>query len=192
MSVNRAIISVCNRKGYMGFFSKTISDSEKKGLDAIRLGIEEYKKALSEEENRLEELFSALKTDAVEALTHSLSLERVTALHRQVRHVISVARMIGYKELESSFSQEEKILTYLEDLLHTYPAQDLLSSSDVHSAIRRLTDMISLQQKLIFRHKDILLQEKQRLVDLLSEAARLEEEFKEDHSLHIDAPNTMY
>ena len=162
------------------------------GLAEIRAGVSEYTVELQDEEQHLAELFTSLKTDALEALSRSLSRERIQALHRQVRHVLSIARLVGYVELEEGFTQEDAVLTHLEELFDTYPLSTLSSSADVQSAIDSLISMISSQQQLIFQHKEILLHEKQRLVEILEEAARLEEEYVHDHHLGSPIQHTLH
>lgn len=158
-------------------------DPEEHGLREIRAGVQEFEEGIAREQERLGELFSALKNEILRSLSESLSADHVRLLRKQVRHVISVARAVHYAELEKSFSEEEVVLSHLEDLMDSYPSADFSSSGDVQSSLRRLRGMVEHQQELIFRHKEILLHEKQRLVEILSEADALELEMQEDHSL---------
>lgn len=163
-------------------------DPEERGLRDIRAGVKEFEGGIEQEQQRLGELFSALKHEILRSLSDSLSADHVRLLRKQVRHVISVARAVRYTELEESFSEEEEVLSHLEDLMEKYPSADISSSGDVQASLRRLRSMVEHQQQLIFRHKEILLHEKQRLVEILSEADELEQEMQQDHSLS-DAPH---
>ena len=166
-------------------------DPEKIGLDEIRRGVKEFEGGIVEEQRRLAELFSTLKNDILSSLSESLNAESIRLLQKQVRHVISVARAVKYTALKKSFVEEEHLLAQLEEILDKYPSANLSSSGDVQSALRRLQEMVEHQQHLIFKHKEILLHEKQRLVEILSEASLLEEEMDEDHSLTVDDHQTI-
>ncbi len=155
---------------------------DKKGLKKIRDGVHAFESSLDDEERRLAELFRVLKHELLSSLSSSLDVQHVRTLKKQVRHVISIARAVEYPSLEKSFSEEEEILNHLQDILEQYPAADLSSSADVNSAIKNLRSLIERQQEMIFKHKEILLHEKQRLVEILQETQSLEEYYEKDHS----------
>lgn len=166
-------------------------DPQKHGLEEIRHGVREYEQCLEDEQERLSELFSALKSDILSSLSSALTLDGLRVLKKQVRHVVSVARAVGFEELEQSFSREEEILSSLEEILEEYPSADLSSSGDVRSSLRKLRDMVDEQQRMIFRHKEILLHEKQRLVEILQEADSLEQDLEQDRHLSAEPHETI-
>lgn len=167
------------------------ANPQQQGVKDLRKGVEELQKGLEEEEERLKELFGVLKYELLASLSASLDESTIRSLKKQVRHVISVARTINYTSLEKSFLEEEEVIKHLEELVEQYPSTDLSSSADIQSAIRKLRGMVERQQELIFEHKEILLHEKQRVVEILSEASALEQAMEKNHSLSAEVHRTI-
>lgn len=159
-------------------------DPETKGIEDIRRGVKEFQGGLEEEQTRLSELFGVLKDEILTSLAKSLDSQRVRLLEKQVRHVISIARAIQYEELEKSFRKEQEVLENIRAILDEYPNANLANRDDIQDSIENLRGMVEKQQELIFEHKEILLHEKQRLVDILTEASELEQHMNTDHHIN--------
>lgn len=158
-------------------FGKSSSPDE--SLLKIRSGVKEFEKSLTYKQERLKELFMSLK----EAILSSqvISLDHLRVLHKQVRHILSIARAIHDPVLEEAFAQEEQLLVSVEDLLSSHPRMEVSGSADLQAAIKNLQGMLSSQQRLVFEHTEILNQEKRRLVQILQEAEHLEEDIAREH-----------
>ncbi|MFT4249982.1 MAG: hypothetical protein ACMXYD_01330 [Candidatus Woesearchaeota archaeon] len=156
-------------------------ESAESALERIREGVGVFEGVLSRKERRLSELFVLLKEDILSS--DSLSLAHVRVLQKQVRHILSVARAIGFVALENVFLEEQEVLEQLVDLFEQYPSLDVSSSADVQASLQNLRRMILSQQEMIFRHKEVLSQEKRRLVQILQEASSLEEDLVSEHRL---------
>jgi hypothetical protein len=150
-------------------------------LSKIRSGVEEFEQQISFKQQKLEDLFVVVK----EAILRSqnLSLDHLHVLLRQVSHILSVARAIGDSSLEQAFVEEQQVLVGMCDLLEKYPSMDVANSADLQAALKNLRGMLSSQQDMIFSHKEILTQEKRRLVQILSEAEQLESDVSREHVL---------
>lgn len=160
-------------------------DPEVDSIKKIRSGVTEFEKALDFKEKELSELFVSLKEDIL--TSEQLDMRHVRILKKQVRHILSVARAIHYPELEEIFEKEEKVLSEVESLLEEFPGIDVSSSGDLQASMKNLQSMLSMQQKLIFRHKEIMSQEKKRLIEILREAGELEQEVSEERSIRPDS-----
>jgi hypothetical protein len=159
------------------------------GIEQIRSGVKEFEDCLEDKEQKLSELFVSLKDDILSSDT--LNLDHVRILQKQVRHILSIARAISYPELEHAFEQEEDVLGHIGDLLEHYPSMDISGSADLQAALKNLRSMISYQQDMIFRHKEIMSHEKQRLIQILQEASELEEEFKQEQTISASSHKTI-
>lgn len=156
-------------------------DSEKHGIEQIRSGVQEFEECLTDKEKKLSELFMVLKDDILSSQT--LTADHVRVLKKQVRHILSVARAINDSALEHAFEQEEKVLSTIEDLMEHYPSMDVSGSADLQASLKNLQSMMAHQQRLIFRHKEIMSHEKQRLIQILQEASELEADFNKEQEI---------
>lgn len=181
----------------VSLFSKKPKPSD--CLEEIERGAHAFEHDLEAENQQLKELFVDLKTDLIDEFLRpgsgNIKDDHLRILEEQVRHVISIARTIGYTELVASFEEEQQLLHTLRDLVEQYPGVNVETSPDIRASLGRLRSLLRSQQQLIFSHEEILVEEKRRLIDILNQVAALKVDQEKERNLSPakeDAPDIQY
>lgn len=165
-------------------FQKASGDE---GLQRVEEEVRAVETGIRERDEQLRDLYVSLKTDILDEFLKPqhkhLRPQHIRVLREQVRHVVSVARVIGYAELVAAFTQEDRALDEIEDLVHQFPDISADTSPALRSALEHLRNLLTEQQRLIFAHEEILYQEKRRIISILEQVEGLRDDMRQERSL---------
>lgn len=187
----------------MKWFKK---DKEQDALKLIEQGTHQFSEELQKEDQQWRNLYANLKTDLIDEFLQPgkgrIKESHIRILKEQVRHVLSIAHVIGDKDMIKRFKEEEKLIDEMRDLVEQYPNINVETSADLRAALEKLRRMLREQQKMVFEHEEILQDERKRLVEILEQVKRLKEDkqhsehaitsFAENHEQQQQSPQTIW
>ena len=161
----------------MRWFEK---DKEEDALALLERGTQQFSDQLQEDDKNWRLLYASLKTDLLDEFLSPgkghVKETHIAILKEQVRHVLSIAHVIGDKDMITRFKEEEKLIDEMRDLVQQYPDINVETSPDLRAALEKLRRMLREQQQLVFDHEEILQDEHRRLVDILEQVKHLKED----------------
>lgn len=161
----------------MRWFKK---DKEQDALELLEQGTKKFSEQLQADDQNWRTLYANLKTDLLDEFLSPgkgrVKESHIRILKEQVRHVLSVAHVIGDKDMIKRFREEEKLIDEMRDLVQQYPDINVETSADLRATLEKLRHMLREQQQLVFEHEEILQDERKRLVEILEQVKRLKED----------------
>jgi len=155
-------------------------DKEQDALALIHQGAMQFSEEIKKEDAHWRTLYANLKTDLLDEFLSPgkghVKEAHIRILKEQVRHVLSVAHVIGDKDMIRRFKEEEALIDEMRDLIQQYPNVNVETSADLRAALEKLRHMLVEQQKLVFEHEDILQDEQRRLLEILDQVTHLRED----------------